>query len=144
MEVAISNSFQNILSIAINAAMESPQMYRHGAVVFTNRKKIVKANHNTNNRTKVNNKYYPSIHAEINCLLCITEKELNAPSNLLVIRINPSGNLCNSRPCIDCLQYIKKYTNIKKIYYSNECGNIIMEKVKYMKDNYTPRVIGEL
>jgi hypothetical protein len=51
---------------------------------------------------------------------------------IIVIRINNKGELCNSRPCIECLD-ILKMIGIKSIYYSNDNGNIIEEKVKFMK-----------
>ena len=49
--------------------------------------------------------------------------------NILVIRVNNSGNLCSSQPCHKCVDYmktraVKKGYKIKKIYYSNSNGEI--------------------
>ena len=49
--------------------------------------------------------------------------------NIMVIRVNNSGNLCSSQPCNKCIDYmktvaIKKGYKIKKIYYSTSFGNI--------------------
>ena len=43
--------------------------------------------------------------------------------NIMVIRINNSGDLCSSQPCQKCVEYMKtvavnKGYKIKKIYYS--------------------------
>jgi hypothetical protein len=49
--------------------------------------------------------------------------------NIMVIRVNNSGNLCSSQPCEKCIEYmktvaIKKGYKIKKIYYSTSSGDI--------------------
>ena len=49
--------------------------------------------------------------------------------NIMVIRINNSGNLCSSQPCQKCVHYMKniatkKGYKIKKIYYSTAIGTI--------------------
>ena len=51
--------------------------------------------------------------------------------NLIVIRTNKSGNLCNSAPCNHCTECLINDKNIKidKLYYSNENGRI--ECVKF-------------
>ena len=43
--------------------------------------------------------------------------------NIMVIRVNNSGDLCSSQPCHKCVEYMKtvavnKGYKIKKIYYS--------------------------
>jgi len=54
--------------------------------------------------------------------------------NLIVIRVSKSGLLKNSAPCFMCVKHmdwVNRNTSykIKNIYYSNECGNMIMMKV---------------
>jgi deoxycytidylate deaminase len=51
--------------------------------------------------------------------------------NLIVIRTNKSGNLCNSAPCKHCTECLINDKNVKidKLYYSNENGKI--ECVKF-------------
>jgi hypothetical protein len=49
--------------------------------------------------------------------------------NILVIRVNNSGNLCSSEPCSKCILYmkthaVKKGYKIKKIFYSTSRGTI--------------------
>ena len=56
--------------------------------------------------------------------------------NLIVIRINKNLELKNSRPCANCLQFMKD-VNINKVYYSSGNGSeIICEKVKNMISNH--------
>ena len=52
--------------------------------------------------------------------------------NLIVIRINKNQELKNSRPCANCLQFMKD-VNINKVFYSSGNGTeIICERVKNM------------
>ena len=52
--------------------------------------------------------------------------------NLIVIRINKNHELKNSRPCSNCLQFMKD-VNINKVYYSTGNGSeIVCEKVRNM------------
>jgi hypothetical protein len=51
--------------------------------------------------------------------------------DLVVIRINKSGDLCNARPCYKCLNFMK-LVNINKVYYSISSDKIISENVKNM------------
>ena len=49
--------------------------------------------------------------------------------NIVVIRVNKSGNLCSSQPCQKCVDYMKtvaiqKGYKIKKIFYSTSTGEI--------------------
>jgi hypothetical protein len=49
--------------------------------------------------------------------------------NIVVIRVNNSGNLCSSQPCHNCVEYmktvaVKKGYKIKHIYYSTSSGEI--------------------
>jgi len=48
--------------------------------------------------------------------------------DILVIRIDRTGKLNNSKPCNECIQMLKKY-NINRVYYSNSEGEIVCEKV---------------
>jgi tRNA(Arg) A34 adenosine deaminase TadA len=55
--------------------------------------------------------------------------------SLLVIRVNKTGELRNSKCCSICLQIMKSF-NIKNVYYSDDKGNFIKEKVKYMYSDF--------
>ena len=47
---------------------------------------------------------------------------------MFVIRVNQMGNLVNSKPCNSCIYYMQLY-GIKSVYYSNEDGVIVKEKL---------------
>ncbi len=51
--------------------------------------------------------------------------------NLMVVRVNKLGDMCNARPCYNCLDMMKAVA-IKKVYYSISSNEIICEKVKDM------------
>ena len=55
----------------------------------------------------------------------------------MVLRVNKSGYICNSKPCENCIQYMntilrKRNYIIKNIYYSNEFGDIIKTKLIHL------------
>lgn len=54
-----------------------------------------------------------------------------ASVQILVIRVSYSKEptIVNSKPCINCINYMKSL-GIKKLYYSNDQGEIIYEKIK--------------
>jgi len=47
---------------------------------------------------------------------------------MVVIRINGKNELVNSKPCENCIYYLRLY-GIKNVYYSNENGEIVKEKI---------------
>lgn len=51
--------------------------------------------------------------------------------NLLVVRVNKAGEVCNARPCYNCLN-LMKVVGIKKIYYTSSDGELVCEIVKDM------------
>jgi hypothetical protein len=71
-------------------------------------------------------------HAEMDAIdkLKIREKKKKLfEINILVIRVNNSGNLCSSKPCSKCISYmktnaVKKGYKIKKVFYSTSTGSI--------------------
>lgn len=71
------------------------------------------------------------IHAEVDCVTNLKKSEKPQPLNILVFRTNNKGDaLMNAKPCQNCLKSIdfnlkRKNYVLKKIYYTNEDGNII-------------------
>ena len=45
-----------------------------------------------------------------------------------MIRVNAKGDLVNSKPCNSCIYYMQLY-GIKSVYYSDENGEIVREKL---------------
>ena len=70
-------------------------------------------------------------HAEVDALHKIEsmvrcKKIKKQKMNLIVLRINKSGKLCESAPCYHCTNFLQKtqYININKLYYSRSDGTI--------------------
>lgn len=73
-------------------------------------------------------------HAEMDAIDKLKQREKNkqlCKVDLIVIRVNNSGELCSSQPCHKCVNYmhtvaIQKGYKIKNVYYSTSEG--IIEK----------------
>ena len=52
-------------------------------------------------------------------------------NDLIVVRVNGEGKFCNSRPCYNCLAMMKA-VNIRKVFYTDDSGEVIGENVKDM------------
>lgn len=70
-------------------------------------------------------------HAEMDALnkvkgLLKCQKMKKNKMNLVVIRVNKLGDLCESAPCFHCTQELanNKYIQINKLYYSRADGSI--------------------
>lgn len=61
---------------------------------------------------------------------------MGLPSKMKLYVVRVSGNdpdkLLNSRPCNNCIEYMKLF-GIKYVFYSNEFGEITKEKVDTME-----------
>lgn len=78
-----------------------------------------------------------TIHAEIDVLMNMRKKYKKKYQminlDIIIIRISPKDSvLKNSRPCNHCIDTLRKF-NIKRVYYSNEYGEIVCEKIEDMK-----------
>lgn len=51
---------------------------------------------------------------------------------IFVIRVNKNDELMNSKPCNTCLYYMKLF-GVKSVYYSDENGDIIKEKINQIE-----------
>lgn len=72
-------------------------------------------------------------HAEIRA--CKMIRNPYKKYDLLVIRINKSGNILCSKPCINCIHSIKEY-NIDKVYYFDNEVNFCRESIKTLNNNH--------
>ena len=58
------------------------------------------------------NKVCSSTHAEINAIIHYYKQNKTknrSKIDIIVIRINKTNQLCNARPCYNCLELMKKY-----------------------------------
>jgi deoxycytidylate deaminase len=80
-----------------------------------------------------------TLHAEIHVIHQCTKRLIKQQKSLkkysiLVVRIKrDTGELVNSKPCHDCIKAMRK-CGIKKVYYSNDQGEIVMERVNNIEN----------
>jgi tRNA(Arg) A34 adenosine deaminase TadA len=90
---------------------------------------------------------FGSLHAETNAIMQYYGKYLTYEKNgwnffppegkriqkldLIVVRVNKCGDICNSRPCYNCLELMKT-VGIRKVYYSISNDKLICESVRDM------------
>lgn len=97
------------LQPAIRAAKRSTMTQKHGAALY-NGNKLVATGCNLFIQRGIR-----SIHAEENVLRKIPKGCNNL--SLVVVRVNKSGELLNSRPCGKCRRLIV-LNRVKKVYHS--------------------------
>lgn len=123
----------------IEQAQHSNMLHTHSAVVFKNGKPILYGHNETRGFT--------NIHAEMNVIRKYCNqlgiysyynikklRRILRKIEILVVRIaatHPTQYLRMSKPCYHCIQQLR-YLGIKKIYYSNEMGDIIYEKMNHI------------
>lgn len=78
-----------------------------------------------------------TIHAEVDALCKIDNKFVRG-MDILIIRLGSSRTkkLRNSRPCNACIDRLSQY-GIRKVYYSNEQGDIVYEFLDSMPKLHT-------
>jgi deoxycytidylate deaminase len=133
----ISKRILNYLCLLQNYATNSTMIHRHAAMLFRNKETHMGYN---NDRSYLNNKLVPSIHAEMDVMHRSRAiiKDMSKYS-LFVIRINKSGKICNSKPCCKCIESLQA-RNVKNIYYSDSNGNIICEKTKDITNDHSSSI----
>lgn len=144
--------FQSIIQSLTNKAITS-QIHIKLAAVLIKGKRMVSQPYCNTLRNKCKGFTCGSLHAETNAILHYygnklsyhkkdgwyfdETKERNSKSknlDLFVLRINRTDqnlNICNSRPCFNCLN-LMKVVGINKVHYTDDNGNIITEHVKSM------------
>lgn len=73
-------------------------------------------------------------HSEENVIFKLPKKIIKE-LDIIVIRINNNSKMIMSRPCTECKNKLIKF-GIKKVYYSNEQGNIVYEYTNLMEKTY--------
>ena len=105
--------------IAINAAKESTERHKMGAVLFYNNQYV--SSYNKTFSVIVTGRSTPySSHAEASVIDHGLHLGFNlSRSTLVVVRINNKGSLMLARPCHHC-QHLIESMNIPYTYYSND------------------------
>jgi len=90
-------------------------------------------------KDKINNQDIKfTIHAEIDAM-CKLDNKLVKGLDILIIRIgncSKTSKLRNSRPCNSCINKLLQ-RGIRKVYYSNESGEIVYEFTENMPKIHT-------
>lgn len=123
--------FEDILHKLKKNALNSSLYYKHSACIFKNDKILTIGNNKYFKNLSIANKIIKlSIHAEIDAL---SKHKSVKGLDILIIRVSDkSNNLKNSRPCNACIDKLKK-KGIRKVYYSNDKGNIVYEFIENME-----------
>ena len=122
----------DIIQVCKDEAKKSTMLSKHGAVLI-HRNKILSVSHNIppkNSKQYTEDKKYDKYgqrrlftegsHAEVSVIRKFLERYPQSwlkNCHMIVIRVNNSDKLLNSKPCNHCEKYIKKY-NIRNIYFS--------------------------
>ncbi len=75
---------------------------------------------------------------EVNHRLYKKIKKQLAGCSMIVLRVDASGRLTESKPCLDCTKHLK-LLGIKHVFYSSFGGNIISEKIKDLQTSHLCR-----
>ena len=136
-----------MVNYAKTQAMKSNLNYQHGAILSKGGK--ILASGFNKSRSSFMNTTQTCLHAEMDVInkYCsvIMNKKLNLKKNqdklglskciLWVIRLSANDEVVSSKPCNVCIKNLKKL-GIKKIGYSNDYGEIIIENTKYISNNH--------
>ena len=126
------SKLENIIDILKKNALKSSLNYKHSACILKNDKiQTIGKNKYFKNILIENEIIKLSIHAEIDALLKHSNKN-DKGLDILIIRIsNKTCSLKNSRPCNACIEKLKQ-KGIRKVYYSNDKGDIVYEFIENM------------
>jgi hypothetical protein len=86
--------------------------------------------------------FIPGDHAEVNAVKKLKRRKNTKKLvgiDVLVVRLNRSGKLSNSKPCRDCIEKLKILPQkvgyyVNNIYYSDNNGDIIKTNIKKLEN----------
>ena len=122
------------VELAKKAARCSTHQFRVGAVV-THRNQVISFGYNKPTKThpKSRNRW-GRIHAELDAILGVPLDVLRG-ANVYVVRLTRSGLLATSRPCVDCLAYLRD-VGIRKMFFVDEKRIVREENVRGESHQY--------
>lgn len=133
--------YSSLFNIAVQEAKQSRCGYKHGAVLFSKKNKIIGKGCNSDDRNYYKKGLYPSIHAEIDCIkrsfLDKPRKRCRKRLKIMVVRVNKSGDVISSKPCSSCVKHLLRYPMIKDIIYSTKLGKLKIMKLSKVNMNDT-------
>lgn len=145
-----TNKYNSMINKLCMKAQESKLENKLAASIIQNNKMLTEPQCNIYknlNNMCLNKVSTHSIHAEIHAIIKyygksfyynkyknysnISNNKKNKKIDIIVVRVNKAGQLCNARPCYNCL-CVMKLVGIKKVYYSTPTNSIICENVNNM------------
>ena len=111
------------IELAVEQAQKATGPFRHGCAIL-NGKKLLSKGHN-HVRRHVGTL---SIHAELDALWKIYDSDLYDNKRAVVVRVNGSGRLANSRPCSICMNALRQH-GVHTVVYSTVHGGFQMERI---------------
>ena len=130
-----NHRFEEPIRLLKKIAIESIVYYKHAAALMSGDTIYSSGANKFVKEIKLNDQtYYKTMHAEITVFEKLPKKKVRG-MDILVIRINKNLALRNSRPCNQCIEKLSKL-GIRKVYYSNEEGNIVWEFVEQMEKTH--------
>ena len=138
LNVYNEHKFLECITLLKKIAANSDISYKHAAALIDNDSiyssginKFVKTIHIKSKESNEIQTHFKTIHAEISVFSKMPKRSAKG-LDILVIRINKNFALKNSRPCNNCIDKLKKI-GIRKVFYSNEDGNIVGEFINDME-----------
>jgi deoxycytidylate deaminase len=120
----------------IKVAQQSDISYKHSAgLIYDDKIHSISVNKFVPFKKYKGIQLYRTIHAELSIFEKIPKRVVKG-MDIIVIRINKKLQLRNSRPCKDCIDELKQI-GIRKVYYSNDNGDIVYEFVENMIKTHT-------
>jgi len=128
LQDGITNSLRNkfIQAIIVAYAGEN-EKFKLGAIVFKGKTPL-------SSGTNLARKTSPDmirfgkprpVHAEQNALISHKHYDTFKGTDLVVVRLGRDGKIRMSKPCSECTKLIEA-AKIKKVYFTNEAGNVEM------------------
>lgn len=135
VDTMYNHKFEEPLRLLKKIAIESIVYYKHAAALISGDTILSSGANKFIKEVKINDQtYYRTMHAEITVFQRLPKKKVRG-MDILVIRINKNLALRNSRPCAQCIDKLCKL-GIRKVYYSNEDGQIVWEFVEQMEKTH--------
>lgn len=101
----------------------TPKSYRFGTILAKKRKIInMGVNRPYETHTRSRGYRFDSIHAEVDCLLGISDKDIQG-ATMYVFRLSRGGKPGISKPCPRCEQILRD-AGIRDVYYLDREANI--------------------
>lgn len=126
------SKFENAINILKKNALNSALHYKHSACLLKKDKILTIGKNKYFKETFIQNENIKlSIHAEIDVLYKHYNKNLKGLDILIISVSEKSYSLRNSRPCNSCIEKLKE-RGIRKVYYSNDKGEIVYEFIENM------------